>query len=566
MTAERMPAPAANGCLALYSFSAGSMLLVFAVSILLVASASFALGFPLSRVPLLAATGVSIVYAWSRSAQYARRRAQQARFFGVLMITVGALCGACLFASGAFYDLSFDGQAYHQEAIIQLKEGWNPYAAPTLFPDASVLMWVNHYPKGPWINAAALYAVTNRIEYSKVFNLLFIIASFWLAVAALAHVPGLPHKKAIVLALLVCLNPVSVSQVLSFYVDGQMASLQAILASLAYLWLVRADRLVLLLFVIALVLTIDVKFTGLVYAFLVSAGVVVWSSMFATRAMTAMALYASMAAILVGVLVVGYNPYVTNVTNHGHIFYPLNAGKAAAMAAGQMPANFRPLNRFDKMFHSLFSESQHTLDVSRFKAPFTVHRSELAAFRMPDVRVGGFGPLFGGALILAALILVRAWPRQPRQAYAAASILFWILLSAGINPEAWWARWAPQLWLLPAIALVVGFCAPANWLASYASYGLAGILIANIVLTAGPYLDFQRQISGQLRQQLEQLASRQDPPLVSFHQFMSNRVRLREARVGYLEIDRSRCAEYVHLISSTTRVCTGGAGVTPPPR
>jgi hypothetical protein len=148
------------------------------------------------------------------------------------------------------------------------------------------------------------------------------------------------------------------------------------------------------------------------------------------------------------------------------------------MAAKQMPANFRPLNRVEKLFHSLFSASQDQPDVTRLTAPFTIHRSELAAFRMPDVRVSEFGPLFGGALILATLILVRAWPRAPRMAHAVACALALMLLSAGVNPEAWWARWAPQLWLLPAIALVVGFAAAGDRLACYSSYGLAGGMVS----------------------------------------------------------------------------------------
>src|SRR5690348_16304299 len=44
-------------------------------------------------------------------------------FIGVVLLAI--------WISGQIYDVSYDGQAYQQEAIIQLKNGWNPvYDAP----------------------------------------------------------------------------------------------------------------------------------------------------------------------------------------------------------------------------------------------------------------------------------------------------------------------------------------------------------------------------------------------------------------------------------------------------
>ena len=46
-------------------------------------------------------------------------------FWGVLVfVTVLSVFFFAL--SGHFYDFSFDGQWYHQDAIILLKNGWNP--------------------------------------------------------------------------------------------------------------------------------------------------------------------------------------------------------------------------------------------------------------------------------------------------------------------------------------------------------------------------------------------------------------------------------------------------------
>ncbi len=63
--------------------------------------------------------------------------------------------------SVAFYDVSFDGQAYQQEGVYQLAQGWNPLFTHYLSPisiDQNVKLI--HYPKGPWIIGAAMYRLT----------------------------------------------------------------------------------------------------------------------------------------------------------------------------------------------------------------------------------------------------------------------------------------------------------------------------------------------------------------------------------------------------------------------
>jgi len=72
-----------------------------------------------------------------------------------------------LFLASCFFDLSWDGQWYHQTAVYQMAHGWNPLRDPmhTFSPDLQD--WVRHYAKGPWCIAAALFKTTGHIEWAK---------------------------------------------------------------------------------------------------------------------------------------------------------------------------------------------------------------------------------------------------------------------------------------------------------------------------------------------------------------------------------------------------------------
>jgi hypothetical protein len=76
---------------------------------------------------------------------------------------------------------------------------------------------------------------------------------------------------------------------------------------------------------------------------------------------------------------------------------------------------------------------------------------------LADARIAGFGPLFSGALVTALaavfrLLTLRDWDKK--MAYpalmVAAAVLFVVFF-----PENWWARYVPQLWLVPAIIAAV---------------------------------------------------------------------------------------------------------------
>lgn len=68
------------------------------------------------------------------------------------------------------------------------------------------------------------------------------------------------------------------------------------------------------------------------------------------------------------------------------------------------------------------------------------------AFTAPDVRLGGFGPLLGLITLVIAVGISLCGRFNPNQ-WKIVFVSALLLISGLINPEAWWARYVPQIWL-----------------------------------------------------------------------------------------------------------------------
>ncbi|MCP5106269.1 MAG: hypothetical protein GY950_22980, partial [bacterium] len=206
----------------------------------------------------------------------------------------------------------------------------------------------------------------------------------------------------------------------------------------------------------------NIKFTGLVYGAAIVG--LSWLAVFIIDRDYQKRFVKYMgAAFLLAVVVIGYQPYITNLVHKGNPFYPsvTFAKGGNNVVSRQAPADFIKKNRFSKLFYSLFSKSENRLGhMPRLKMPLSIDDSEMTAFNNVDARYGGFGPLFGTVLLImisAIPLLFKAKRLIILYTLIAAAI---ILISTLLNPEAWWARLAPQLWLLPVTFLVSFYYIP----------------------------------------------------------------------------------------------------------
>ncbi|HYQ16390.1 MAG TPA: hypothetical protein VEQ58_11555, partial [Polyangiaceae bacterium] len=303
-------------------------------------------------------------------------------------------------------------------------------------------------------------------------------------------------------------------------------------------FLAFGEPLQLLAFGLLVLLVVNAKFTAAIYAVLLVVALLGCALLAAApRARVQRLALLSAGALALGVLVIGYAPYVTNSLRHGHPFYPLFGHGALDVVTEQTPVSWRDDAPLLRLVQSLLSRPQSwILPAPRLTPPFVFAPGDLKAFGDPDTRVAGFGPLFSagllGAIAIAALSVARS--RQTRS-----YVVFMSLVAASVlvNPEAWWARWAPQLWLAAALAPPLLLEDAVRW-RRLLGFGVAGVLAANSLLLAGIALRKALKGSAVWRQTLGQLSAAREscgPFYVVWGDHTSNRARLERAGIPFVE-------------------------------
>ncbi|MGC4113631.1 MAG: hypothetical protein QM765_02995 [Myxococcales bacterium] len=436
------------------------------------------------------------------------RRSQSLLSVAISLFAVGLSLSLALF----FFDISCDGPAYHEPAILQLASGWNPFRDAPLDDAVYENIWSNHYPKASWNVGAAALALLGKIEAGKAQGLILVFASAALVHSAARARQWRPRRSALA-AFLLSFNPVCLYQSQSFYVDGLLAC--AMVSTVAIVLMLRgrprAFGLLGLLFVVV-VYGANLKFTGLVYLGLLLAGSVLALLLERSSSWAALAVSASL-ALAAAVLVFGNNPYITNWATRGHPFHPLEgpADQRIDVMKSQASDRFLAKNRISKLLIAHLSRATNdTTSDPTLKLPFTVSARELRAFHSTDVRIGGFGPLFALAVLLglagaAAHFSSLRGDGVPWTQWLSRGVLLGCLTLLGtilVNPEAWWARYAPQIWWIPC-GIGLALLSARSQTARRLGWSVVTVLALNLLLVGGSYFSHQvaetRAIDAQLR-------------------------------------------------------------------
>src|SRR5262245_17544868 len=533
--------------LARFSFLLGVSFVVFMAALVLLAWLGFVCGWPLDPRTALVAGFVALAFAWWGATHYFPGAVL--RTCAALFLSAIAILAASLALEWTSYDLSSDGQTYHTAGLIELYRGWNPLRDDPLPVTVDLPESVNVYPKAPWIAATALYGLTGRLEAAKTFNLLMLVAAFLVALATLRTTTSC--GRAVAVAALWALNPVAVTQASSLYVDGQLASLLSILICLGLLAFHAIDPVLLVSFAATVLLTTNVKLSAIAYVLVLGVAPVV-SCLIGGRPRRRALSGLFAASYAVGVLAVGFNPYVTNTLRHGSPIYPTNDWTTFLVATRNTPDNLVGKSSAHKLVLSLFARSQVSAGVAEVKLPLTFEARELAAFESGETRIGGFGPLFSAVVLAAAAVLVMVigvsgargrWPWDWLAAIGAVGT------SVLVNPEAWWARYVPQLWLLPILIAVVGSQSMAAWIRR-ASHATLVLIAANCAVVTAVHVQAQHERSARLRGQLAAIAASPQPVTVHFSNFVATRLRLDHLGVRYTAVETLSCPEFVTLVGS----------------
>jgi hypothetical protein len=539
------------------AYLAGVLLAAVPVLTYALAQSGLIAGIPISAAHLPLSLGAALVLmgmAAARISGHAWLREGTA----AMLLAVALAVGSATVAAG-FYDLSSDGQEYHQTAILKLADGWNPNWRTIDEGESVHHRWLNHYPKAAWYVAAATLKAGGAIEPAKLWNFVLAAAAGLLVYSAL--VGWMARWKAAALGTLAALNAVTVCQLLSFYIDGQVASVWCCVVALTLLWVRTPIWPVALPLMGCMGYLAGLKYTGLLFDAIIAACVL---ATLLARAQTVLArqwVLLAGAAILSGALIMGFNPYVTNVIRRGNPFYLLIGADSYNYVSNRgpngccVPPGFQDIDRFTGLFVSVFSVSENNYGYAptRRKLPFVVASGELRDFFFPDIRVGGWGPLTGGAMLLAAAGVFLS-TRRFLGHHISNYVLLLHLAAIFSIPYPWWARYAPMVGFVPLIVLADAWARPQRRLEKVVSTALVATLALNAGLVA--YSNFQQQYGATrvLAQRLRELAHSSTPVLVRINETESMRFRLRASGVNYREVRDLPCAP-IKIPFSETQFC-----------
>jgi hypothetical protein len=357
-------------------------------------------------------------------------------------LALAAIIGAAALVCRFTFDGWYDSLTYHKATAIALHQGWNPVADFLQGRENSdVIVWSVHYARFCETVAAAVLSLTNWLEMGRITSLLIPLSSLLIADAALqtrfAETLGSRARRLVALTLV--MNPVVVDQMFSFKNDFILyCGVINLLSAVALLRDASRRRCAYEIIALTLVMMANSKFTHLCFGVLFAVGMVAYLHR-RKSPLTSQVAIVSGVALVVGVAVLGFQPYLTNLIAHGDPFYPLLCGERDIMT-GNTPELYLQHGRLWNLLHSLFSTSlaplQHPLPTSA-------------------AQTGAYGPIFLYLTLASALLL----------AISRANLRLWLLwLAALASPlifaQGWWARYVPFPWLCIGIAALAALLRP----------------------------------------------------------------------------------------------------------
>ena len=360
----------------------------------------------------------------------------------VLMLALGAL------VSQSITDASWDGLAYHQPAIYELRAGWNPVLDQK---DAGLFgnfLLANHYPKASWFCSATLFGVFGNIQAAKL--TFFLAPTVFLSLMLLLKNTDLSPILRTAVALVLVLNPVAICQAWQFYVDGVLYYVLVLMMVAAIHYARDRHPLDLVLMFLAALFAANVKFTGIIYAGIV----VTWLVLDLRLAPGSVRrhYYQVLGGALgwvVGLLLTGWSPYLQHILKWQHPFYPVYGEGRMDIVGFMMPKHFRGHTWLWRLWHA-----HAEFDLASASAVDVLKQLGLAGgagmgSNSYDTIVLGFGRVFIFAVFLSLAASVIHLSRNFNKRMLLGLVTFCIFVF--LNPAAWWPRYSPCLWALPVV-------------------------------------------------------------------------------------------------------------------
>lgn len=431
--------------------------------------------------------------------------------------------------SGMSYDKTWDGAAYHKQAVGLLKEGWNPVYMDAMYYNSisnsipngiaqiasSPLLWAETYPKASWYLGASVYYITGNIETGKIYNFLSMFILFGLSY----HLFYLSTKKvrlSITVAALMACNPISLAQIQSFYVDGFAGCiLLAVILELSYVISNKISKTESAILFSLMILGCNLKFS--ITAFTALFFIIYYLS-YVTIHWHEFKLFMDKFIKLAGaaffsIVIVGFAPYITNCIRYGEILAGYSSMDLSDNAINQY-FGIQGINRIQRSLYSLFGRMSHGEYAANeiLKIPFTFTSKELDNYYIVDLRVSAFGMFFSGIFIIS-LIVIAVWIFKKHKTFTNGEIM--LLIFSGITfielfafTTSYQMRYVPHLYIIPVLAFFIITCQN-KYQVKLKHHMFSTIFLLLILLNITPWIKagVQRQYEGiKIREELQSLA------------------------------------------------------------
>ena len=356
------------------------------------------------------------------------------------------------FISILFFDISGDGQWYHQDIIIALKNGWNPVYHNYTSTDGSQI-YVQHYSKGHETISASIYYLTGNIESGKMINILVAISCYIVSLQFFKK--HFSKFKSISYAFIITFNPIVVTQAFTYYIDGFTYNVFIIFIFSIINYFKIQNHNNAILFIASISIFFSLKFTSLPIL-AITTFISVAYLIYKKRKLKAQFIRPILFAIIPIVLLCSH-PYITNILENKSIFYPA-LEKNKNVLSVHIPMEIQEKNNIYKLFISLFSKTG-TPDkniTSGLKIPYTFSLDEIKKLGNTTIVLGGFGVFFSGILINSTLIFIASlfYKLDQKNKFEILFFIIGLILYIIIFPEPWLARILPQIYILPILFLI----------------------------------------------------------------------------------------------------------------
>ena len=400
---------------------------------------------------------------------------------GALVFTIAVFC------VGKIYDVTADGNTYHKLGVGSMKNGWNPlYESSKDFTqeDGNALtvsenninyLWADHYAMGTETIGANIYAFTNNIESGKAFTLVMMFIGLGIVLEYLAIQRDWISKKfgiikALAISILLVVNPITVVQMETYYVDATLSiSLFLIITELIAINTKKDDLFEnYLILAMAIGMCSNAKFTGLGYAGVFCAAFYIYGVIKNRKDKKYIVRNTIfyIITVIITVCVLGGTSYLKNIIKNGHPFYPLyGEGHVDNMVNQEIPKSLAEKPNIVQFFISIFSKGENVspaysdvLNEPDLKVPFTIAEGEIENYSIPDIRVGGFGPLYSGIFIITIGIIVAICIDYIRNKKYNSLIIYGIVIGVSAIllialDGSYWARYIPYVYLISIMNL-----------------------------------------------------------------------------------------------------------------